>query len=279
MRRWCSTPRPGTSRATGTSRARSRASDYVSIAPGQLNIALSTRFPYTFFRAKLHPEILAATRAMGKQLQLLGHTVQNGNPDYGVRLGWDFLARSTAGLREWEERLGDGVVLDPRTLSNLRMGHVLGQAILRNARLHEGALQRRVGSIFDIVDVVVAPTTAQPPPLARSFDRLGGYGTDRVMIKACPVTWPWNVLGWPSINVPAGFTSDGLPIGVQLMGPANSEPMLISLAAGAGGRLRLGGQSAEGVVGARAQPAARLRCAKTPAAQAVWGHSASSWRP
>ena len=45
------------------------------------------------------------------------------------------------------------------------------------------------------------------------------------------MTWPWNVLGWPSINVPAGFTSDGLPIGVQLMGPANSEGMLISLAA------------------------------------------------
>jgi amidase len=67
--------------------------------------------------------------------------------------------------------------------------------------------------------------------LARSFDRLGGIGTDRAMIRACPVTWPWNVLGWPSINVPAGFTSDGLPIGVQLMGPANSEGMLISLAA------------------------------------------------
>jgi amidase len=45
------------------------------------------------------------------------------------------------------------------------------------------------------------------------------------------VTWPWNVLGWPSINVPAGFTSEGLPIGVQLMGPANSEPLLVSLAA------------------------------------------------
>jgi amidase len=38
-------------------------------------------------------------------------------------------------------------------------------------------------------------------------------------------------LGWPSINVPAGFTYGGLPIGVQLMGPANSEPLLISLAA------------------------------------------------
>ena len=63
------------------------------------------------------------------------------------------------------------------------------------------------------------------------FDRRGGLSTDRAMIRACPVTWPWNLLGWPSINVPAGFTSDGLPIGVQLMGPADSEPLLVSLAA------------------------------------------------
>jgi Amidase len=33
------------------------------------------------------------------------------------------------------------------------------------------------------------------------------------------------------LNVPAGSTSDGLPIGVQLMGPANSEPLLVSPAA------------------------------------------------
>lgn len=206
-------------------------SDYVGLAPGPLNIAMSTRFPYTGFRAKLHPEILAATQRVGSQLELLGHRVVPGNPDYGVGLSWDFLARSTAGLWDWEERLGDGVVLDPRTVSNMRMGHFLGQAILRNARRHESASQRRVGSIFDIVDVVLAPTTAQPAPLARYFDRLGSFGTDRSMIRACPVTWPWNLLGWPSINVPAGFTSAGLPIGVQLMGPADSEGMLISLAA------------------------------------------------
>src|ERR1700721_1905835 len=106
--------------------------DYVGKAPGPLNIALSTRFPYTLFRAKLHPEILAATRAMGTHLHLPGHTVVPGNPDYGVRVGGDFLSRSTAGLREWEERLGDGVEPDPRTVSNLRVGHFLGEAILRN---------------------------------------------------------------------------------------------------------------------------------------------------
>ena len=78
---------------------------------------------------------------------------------------------------------------------------------------------------------ILAPTTALPPPTVHDFDKRGGLSTDRAMIRACPATWPWNLLGWPSINVPAGFTSEGLPIGVQLMGPADSEPLLISLAA------------------------------------------------
>jgi amidase len=113
----------------------------------------------------------------------------------------------------------------------MRLGRLLSERALRTARAQEAASHRRVGSIFDAVDVVLAPTTAQPPPAVDAFDRLGGTATDRAMIAACPVTWPWNVLGWPSINVPAGFTADGLPIGVQLMGPANSEPLLVSLAA------------------------------------------------
>ncbi|KAA8965818.1 amidase [Mycobacterium sp.] len=208
-----------------------RVSDHVGRAPGPLRIAMSTRFPFTGFAARLHPEIRAALETVADQLKLLGHTVVAGNPDYGVRLAWNFLARSTSGLLEWAERLGDGVDWDPRTLANMRVGRVLSESILRNARAREAADQRRVGTIFRFVDVVLAPTTAQPPPLVDSFDTLGSLATDRAMIAACPVTWPWNVLGWPSINVPAGFTSDGLPIGVQLMGPANSEPLLVSLAA------------------------------------------------
>ncbi|BBY04739.1 amidase [Mycobacterium noviomagense] len=208
-----------------------KVSQYIGVAPGPLKIAVSTRFPFTAFRATLHPEIRAALDAVAEQLKLLGHTVVAGNPDYGLRLSRNFLARSTAGLLDWAERLGDGVEFDRRTLSNMQMGRLLSGSVLRRARAHEAADQRRVGSIFDIVDVVLAPTTAQPPPPVHAFDTLGGLATDRVMIKACPVTWPWNVLGWPSINVPAGFTSDGLPIGVQLMGPANSEPLLVSLAA------------------------------------------------
>ena len=105
-------------------------------------------------------------------------------------------------------------------------------AAVRRGHGQEPAQVRCAGQrINSIVIRTFAPTTAQPPPLVHDFDKLGGLATDRTMIKACPVTWPWNLLGWPSINVPAGFTSSGLPIGVQLMGPANSEPLLVSLAA------------------------------------------------
>jgi amidase len=208
-----------------------RMSDFVAQAPGPLKIAMSTKFPYNFFKAKLHPEILAAMQTVAGQLEELGHTIVADDPDYTLRMSWNFLSRSTSGLVDWVDRLGPNVVLDKRTVANARTGWLLSQNTLRKARAAEAESQRRIGWIFNLVDVVLAPTTAQPPPRVRSFDDRGALSTDRAMIRACPVTWPWNLLGWPSINVPAGFTYGGLPIGVQLMGPANSEPLLISLAA------------------------------------------------
>ena len=206
------------------------AAEHVKRAPGPLRIAVSTKFPFTGTRAELHPEIAAALQGVADQLGQLGHTVTPQNPSYGIRMSWDFLARSTAGLQDWADRLGDPEC-DDRTVANMRIGLALSQNTLRRARIHEARAQRRLGWIFNLVDVVIAPTTAQPPPLTHEFDRLGWFATEQRAIRQCPITWPWNLVGWPSINVPAGFTSDGLPIGVQLMGPADSEPLLISLAA------------------------------------------------
>jgi amidase len=208
-----------------------QAAESVGRAPGPLKIALSTKFPFTVFRPKLHPDIIAALQTVSGQLTELGHTIVAANPSYSKGMSWNFLARSSSGLLDWADRLGPGVELDRRTVANLRMGRLLSENVLRKARAREAAAQRRVGWIFNLADVVLAPTTALPPPTVHHFDKRGGLSTDRAMIRACPATWPWNLLGWPSINVPAGFTFEGLPIGVQLMGPANSEPLLISLAA------------------------------------------------
>ena len=247
-----------------------RLTDHAHAAPGPCRIAISLKFPFTGFRARLHPEIHAAMDKVADQLEAMGHTIMAGDPSYGLRLGRSFLARSTAGLLDWADRVGDGVTLDPRTVSNLRLGRLLSQRALQRARRDEAIAARRSGRIFNHVDVVLAPTTAQPPPPVRAFDHLGSFRTDRTMITHCPLTWPWNVLGWPSINVPAGFTSDGLPIGVQLMGPANSEPLLVSLAA-----------ELEGVNGwAVKQPDVWWGTpSKNQACQAVSDRAASSWRP
>lgn len=208
-----------------------RARDGLEVPDRPLRVAVSTRFPFTIFGARLHPEIEAAVRSTADQLSALGHAVVERDPDYGLRLSVDFLSRSTSGLIEWHDRLGEEVSWDERTRANVRIGRLMSRALLHRARANEANTAGRVGRIFDDVDVVLAPTTAQPAPQVDAFDRLGPTATDRAIIGACPVTFPWNLLGWPSINVPAGFTASGLPMGVQLMGPANSEPLLVALAA------------------------------------------------
>jgi len=163
-----------------------RVSDFVAQAPGPLKIAMSTKFPYTVFRAKLHPEIRAAMETIAGQLEELGHTIVAADPNYNLRMSWNFLSRSTSGLLDWVDRLGPEVTLDKRTVANTCAGWMLSQNTLRKARAHEAESQRRIGWIFNLVDVVLAPTTALPPPRVDSFDHRGGLSTDRAMIRAWP---------------------------------------------------------------------------------------------
>lgn len=205
--------------------------DAVGREPGRLRIALSLRIPFTATPTALHPEIRTAVGRTAHTLRRLGHDVVVDDPEYGILLGLNFLPRSLAGVNGWLDQLPDAALVDPRTRANARTGRLLSGWPLRAARAAEPRMRRRVGAIFDDYDVILAPTTATPPPRVDAMDAIGGVETDKVITAACPYTWPWNILGWPSVNVPAGFTSDGLPIGVQLMGHDNTEPLLVSLAA------------------------------------------------
>jgi amidase len=159
-----------------------------------------------------------------------GHDVTDADPSYGV-LGVGVLPRSIAGVREWTNRVPDRALLDPRTRDAARLGRVLCGPVLRAARALERPMQRQVGAVFRRFDVVLAPTAGEPPLRIGELDGLTGWETDKRMLAACPYTWPWNVVGWPAINVPAGFVGERLPVGAQLLGPADSEPLLIALAA------------------------------------------------
>ncbi|MGW7257509.1 amidase [Streptomyces sp. NPDC054834] len=198
--------------------------------PGRLRIALSLKPPFTAVPARLRPEVRTRVVELAGKLAALGHIVEEADPPYG-QIGLTFVPRATAGIAERVREAPEPTLLDRRTHGAARMGRLLGGAPLRAARRAEAVMHRRIGGFFQSYDVVLAPTTAAPPPLIGAFHDLGGLATDRAMIAACPYAWPWNVLGWPGVNVPAGFVDGGLPVGAQLLGPANSEPLLLSLAA------------------------------------------------
>jgi amidase len=89
----------------------------------------------------------------------------------------------------------------------------------------------RIGRVFRRADVVLTPTTASPPPRIGSVEGRGYWTTSNAASAACPFAWAWNVVGWPGLSVPAGFTSSGLPIGAQLLGRQNDEATLLALGA------------------------------------------------
>ncbi|MGW0283447.1 amidase [Streptomyces sp. NPDC003236] len=205
-------------------------SEAVGRDPGRLRIALSLKPPFTAVPARLRPEVRDRVLGLAERLAALGHAVEEADPPYG-QIGLTFVPRATAGIADYVREAPDLALLDPRTRGAARLGRLLGGAPLRAARRAEAVLHRRIGAFFDSYDVLLTPTTAAPPPAIGALSGLGGLATDRAMIAACPYAWPWNVLGWPGVNVPAGFVGDGLPVGAQLLGPAASEPLLVSVAA------------------------------------------------
>lgn len=81
-------------------------------------------------------------------------------------------------------------------------------------------VKQEFDQVFETVDCIlspVAPTTA--PAFGEIQDPVSAFMGD-------VYTVPANVAGLPALSLPCGMDANGLPIGMQLMGPAFSEPML-----------------------------------------------------
>ena len=85
-------------------------------------------------------------------------------------------------------------------------------------------VRRDFQQAFERVDVIAAPTT---PGVAFKF----GEKEDPLQMYLNDVfTIPGNLSGLPGVSVPAGFTMAGLPIGLQLVGRAFDEALLLRVA-------------------------------------------------
>jgi amidase len=197
--------------------------------PGRLRIAFSCAIP---------PPVLApldqdARRALDQTVELLrslGHEVVERDPDYGFDTMPSVLVRYLRGIHDEAHAQPHPERLSRRTRSLAQIGSLVPAGLVERSRAHERALTEKLNRVLEDHDVLITPTTAQPPPRIGQYDGRGALWTLNGVTRLVPYNAPWNLTGQPAASVPAGFGSDGLPRAVQLVGRPGDEATLLSLA-------------------------------------------------
>ena len=216
-----------------------RFADAASREPGRLRVGFTTVAPNG---VDVHPECVAATQQAAKLLESLGHDVEEAAP------AWDAQQFIDTFVTVWITELGTTV----RNLGSLA-GHPLDLERLEplTRAMHDAAHETTAVEAFAALtrlrafsravvgwwaehDVLLTPTLAQPPLELGSLEPDRGEPVLSVLTGKSaafvPFTPPLNVTGQPAVSLPLHQSADGLPIGVQLVGPPAGEELLLSLA-------------------------------------------------
>jgi aspartyl-tRNA(Asn)/glutamyl-tRNA(Gln) amidotransferase subunit A len=125
--------------------------------------------------------------------------------------------------------------MDPTLVAQLdRAAHYSAQDLYRAIFLRT-QMYRAVQRWFDRADIVITPTLARTAlPIEHRFAdtvEIDGQPVDTMRRAWYPYTLPFNMTGNPALSIPCGFASDGLPVGLQLMGPLGADALLLRAAA------------------------------------------------
>jgi aspartyl-tRNA(Asn)/glutamyl-tRNA(Gln) amidotransferase subunit A len=89
---------------------------------------------------------------------------------------------------------------------------------------------QKVNNLFKIYDILMAPTVATgAPPITDTSVEINGV-QELIAPLMARLTRPQNITGLPTISLPIGFTSKGLPVSMQLTAPAFQEAKLYNVA-------------------------------------------------
>jgi aspartyl-tRNA(Asn)/glutamyl-tRNA(Gln) amidotransferase subunit A len=180
--------------------------------------------PREFFFGDLDPEIQAA---MKEALSVLGK-LTNGLRD--VALQADKMetlrdvvraAEAYAYHREYVAKTPE--LYQPLILKRIQAGANVTTPAYIQGRRDLSAVRRKAEKWIDGADVLVTPTL--PITAAAVSDP---HADD--VLPTVRNTSPFNVNGWPAISLPCGFTSKGLPMGLQIIGPNGGETVVFQLA-------------------------------------------------
>jgi aspartyl-tRNA(Asn)/glutamyl-tRNA(Gln) amidotransferase subunit A len=194
--------------------------------------AFRIAMPGGFFADLVHDETKAVVQRVGEQLQAAGAVVEpvDGRGIEDARRTWMRVCsfEFAAGLPNWRSRRNR---IAPSVLEWLEMGDDSDPGRrgrfeeFRMAETRRGEIRAWFESRLEGFDALLVPTTAYPAPRAdQETVDLGAAGTVRIdEVGPGYMTCSVNLAGLPAMNIPAGWSSDGMPIGVSLIGPRDDE--------------------------------------------------------
>ncbi|HEX6603012.1 MAG TPA: amidase family protein, partial [Solirubrobacterales bacterium] len=199
-------------------------------SPGKLRVGFSTHAPRALLPPTVSDEAKQAVSDGAELLRSLGHEVGPRDPDWGS-IGDTISARFLKGVSETVEEVPHPERLESRTRGFGRLGKILPEALYEKAMARRPAEQARVNAIFDSIDVLVMPVMGGTALPVRRWEGKGALRTVLEMSRFYPYCVPWNHLGNPAMSVPAGFSPEGMPLAIQIVGRPGAEETLLSLAA------------------------------------------------
>jgi amidase len=196
--------------------------------PPRLRIAVSLK---PSVPVPVDDEVRDAVEGTASLLRAIGHDVRDRDPAWGA-IGNAFVPRYLRGGHDDAQRMAHPHRLERRTRSLARLGAAIPPALVARARAAEASHAARLNALFEDHDLLLTPVVPQPPAELGRWEGRGALATMAgVSIASVPFTTPWNATGQPAASIPAGFTSAGLPLAVQLVGRPNDEATLLSVAA------------------------------------------------
>jgi aspartyl-tRNA(Asn)/glutamyl-tRNA(Gln) amidotransferase subunit A len=206
--------------------------DYMAATRTQIK-GLTIGVPTTFYVDDLDSEV---ARILGETVAVLkregAKIVQVELPDQRqLTAACQFVlaVEAAAFHKRWMiERPGD---YGPQVLMRLQNGlAITGVSYLEVMRWRGPALAAHLAAVAG-VDAVLAPVAPVAAPTIAESDVGNSPDAEAVIQRLTRFTRPINYLGLPSLSIPCGFTSSGLPVGMQLVGRSFDEAMLLQIGA------------------------------------------------
>lgn len=174
----------------------------------------------------VHPEVAAAVERAVRDLEALGAVVEAVDPGISDPLdictGLWFLGAHTvfSGLTPEQQ-----AVCDPDMQAEAALGAELTTLQVQQLNQRRGALGAHLRQFMQRFDLIATPAVSVPAFEARAA------GHTRIdpstLLGWTPFSYPFNLSQQPAATIPCGLTTDGLPIGLQLVGPMFGDALVL----------------------------------------------------